>query len=65
MEDNLKIFENGRRPQLFENGRQPKFFRNEKRPYCIGWHRGATKSPSNLHLFEYPASYVHVPRSIS
>ena len=26
MEDNLNIFENGRRPQYFENGRRPQFF---------------------------------------
>ena len=43
MEDDLNIFENGRRPQLFskwkttyiyfENGRRPQFFENERQPF--------------------------------
>ena len=28
MEDDLNIFENGRRPQFFENGRKPQFSEN-------------------------------------
>ena len=30
MEDDLNIFENGRRPQFFENGRRPQFFWKRK-----------------------------------
>ena len=32
MEDELNIFENGRRPQYFFNGRRPNFFSNGTRP---------------------------------
>jgi hypothetical protein len=32
MEDNLNIFENGRRPQFFFKGRQLKKFKNGRQP---------------------------------
>ena len=32
MEDNLKLFENGREPNFLEIGRQPNFFENGRLP---------------------------------
>ena len=35
MEDDLNIFENGRRPQYLGNGRQPQFLGNGKRLHSL------------------------------
>ena len=35
MEDDLNIFENGRRPQFLRNGRRPKFLGNGRRPQFL------------------------------
>jgi hypothetical protein len=32
MEEDLNIFENGRRPIFFENEKQPQYFETEKQP---------------------------------